>query len=276
MTSQAEIIESRVICRQPGRYIGWPTITKADDGELFIVFSGDRDAHVDPFGKTCFMRSSDSGETWSDAAVITDTPLDDRDAGICVAPDGALVVSWFTSHYDDYLAMTHYCEGEEERWTDALAQVSEEDVQRWTHAGTGVSSGRRMGYWTRRSTDRGETWEEPAPSICCAPHGPITLSDGRMLYVGTANFDREGAGAILGAAESLDSGRSWELIGSVSALPELSGAAAEGYAYLCEPHAIEVEPSRILAMARFEDRRGPTVERIPSLLWQFTSDDGGR
>ena len=100
----AEIIESQVICRQPGRYIGWPTIARADDGELFVVFSGDRDAHVDPFGKTCFMRSSDHGATWSDAVVINDTPLDDRDAGICVAPDGSLIVSWFTSHYDDYLA----------------------------------------------------------------------------------------------------------------------------------------------------------------------------
>lgn len=272
----AEIIESQVICRQPGRYIGWPTIARADDGELFVVFSGDRDAHVDPFGKTCFMRSSDHGATWSDAVVINDTPLDDRDAGICVAPDGSLVVSWFTSHYDDYLAMQQYCAGEEERWTEALAKVTEEDVIRWTDADGGAATGRRLGFWTRRSPDRGATWEDPVPSICCAPHGPVSLSDGRMLFVGTANFAREEGEAFLGAAESRDNGRSWKLIGRINALPDHHGNSGNGYAYLCEPHAIEVAPDRIVAMARFEDRGASPGARRPSLLWQFESADGGR
>ncbi len=276
MTTQAEVIESRVICRQPGRYIGWPTIAKSHDGELFVVFSGDRDAHVDPFGKTCFMRSSDHGATWSDAVVINDTPLDDRDAGICVAPDGALVVSWFTSHYYDYLAMTHYCEGLEQRWQEALSGGTEEDVVRWTDADGGGTADRRMGFWTRRSADRGETWEDAVPSICCAPHGPITLSDGRMLFVGTASFAREEGGACLGAAESLDDGRSWELISRVDALPEFDGGVEGSYVYLCEPHAVEVAPDRILAMARYEERGLPASARQRSMLWQFESEDGGR
>ncbi|MGM0495012.1 MAG: sialidase family protein [Armatimonadota bacterium] len=276
MTGEAEIIESRVICRQPGRYIGWPTIAKAADGELFIVFSGDRDAHVDPFGKTCFMRSSDNGESWSDAEVITDTPLDDRDAGICIAPDGALVVSWFTSHYDDYLAMKHYSEGEEERWTEALAQVSEEDVERWTHSDSGFTTGRRLGLWTRRSADRGETWEEPVQAYCSAPHGPIPLSDGRMLYVGTGSYARDEGEAFLGVAESTDSARSWELIARIDAMVEFQGDAEDGYAYLCEPHIVEVEPGRILGMARYEERNVPRDARSPSMHWQFESEDGGR
>jgi len=276
MAREAEIIESRVICRQPGRYIGWPTIAKAADGALFVVFSGDRDAHVDPFGKTCFMHSPDHGATWSDAVVINDTPLDDRDAGICVAPDGALVVSWFTSHYDDYLAMQHYCEGDEQRWREALARVSAEDVARWTHADSGMASGRALGFWTRRSPDGGATWEDPVPSVCCTPHGPIALADGRMLFVGTGNFAREEGGAFLGAAESRDHGRSWELIGRINALPGPAEDGAGGYAYLCEPHAIERAPGRILGMARFEERGVPADRRRPSLLWQFESEDGGR
>ncbi len=272
MSNGASIHESSVICRQPGRYIGWPTIAKAANGELFIVFSGDRDAHVDPFGKTCFMRSSDNGETWSDAVVITDTPLDDRDAGLCVAPDGSLVVSWFTSHYEDYLAMKQYTQGEEERWQQALSQVSEEDVVRWTHAEARASD-RRIGHWTRRSPDRGDTWEDPVPSIACTPHGPIVLADDSLLFVGTISFARTEGEAMLGAAQSLDNGRSWELIGSLSAM--MSTVEEDGgYAYLCEPHAIEVAPGHILGMARYEDRR--SGEREPSLLWQFESHDGGR
>ena len=76
------IIDSKVICEQPGRYIGWPTIGKAPDGELLVVFSGDRDAHVDPFGRTFLMRSGDCGQTWGDPELINDTPLDDRDTGL--------------------------------------------------------------------------------------------------------------------------------------------------------------------------------------------------
>ena len=67
---QARILESKVICKQPGRYIGWPTIGVFPDGELWIVFSGDRDAHVDPFGKTQYVRSTDSGATWSEPQTI--------------------------------------------------------------------------------------------------------------------------------------------------------------------------------------------------------------
>ena len=88
---------SFVICKQPGRYIGWPTIGRADDGELLIAFSGDREAHVCPFGKTQLVRSRDNGKTWSLPETVNDTPLDDRDAGILVTRKGTVLVSWFTS-----------------------------------------------------------------------------------------------------------------------------------------------------------------------------------
>ena len=56
---------SFVICKQPGRYIGWPTVARTAAGELLVVFSGDRQAHVCPFGKTQLVRSADGGRTWS-------------------------------------------------------------------------------------------------------------------------------------------------------------------------------------------------------------------
>ncbi|HAK94914.1 MAG TPA: hypothetical protein DCM87_07895 [Planctomycetes bacterium] len=59
------IIARKVLCAQPGRYIGWPTIARARNGDLVAVFSGDRDAHVSPDGKTQMVRSADRGATWS-------------------------------------------------------------------------------------------------------------------------------------------------------------------------------------------------------------------
>src|SRR6266496_2694819 len=123
-SANATILETKVICREPGkylgqgseygvnkdghlvikkreleseRYIGWPTIAKTREGELMVAFSGDRDSHVDPWGKTQLIRSADDGKSWSTPQTITSTPLDDRDAGLIQTKTGALLVSWFTS-----------------------------------------------------------------------------------------------------------------------------------------------------------------------------------
>ncbi|MEA3408250.1 MAG: sialidase family protein [Chloroflexota bacterium] len=273
--AHAHIISSQVICKQPGRYIGWPTIGRMPDGELLVVFSGDRDAHVCPFGKTFLVRSEDDGQTWSDPELINDTPLDDRDAGICVCVDGTVVVSWFTSHYEEEVYMRWAPPGEESRWRKRIRAVSAGDIRRW--AGDTVADGRyALGYWIRRSTDGGHTWEDPLRVPCSAPHGPIALSDGRLLFVGIDGVQGrdEREGSIL-AAESCDQGRTWSVIGRVNMYPEYGGEDPAGYAYLCEPHVVEVAPRRLLAMARYEERPRPQ-DGMRSVLWQFTSDDGGR
>ena len=81
---KAHIHWSTVICRRPGRYLAWPTIARTEDGELLVVFSGEREEHSCPYGKTQLIRSADGGLTWSDPVTIADAPLDVRDAGILV------------------------------------------------------------------------------------------------------------------------------------------------------------------------------------------------
>ena len=58
----ANIHWSRSICKEPGNYLAWPTVIYTAEGELLVVFSGNRDEHVCPFGKTELIRSSDSGK----------------------------------------------------------------------------------------------------------------------------------------------------------------------------------------------------------------------
>ncbi len=272
-SKNAIILSTRVICKQPGRYIGWPTIGRLPDGELLAVFSGDRDAHVDPFGKTQLVRSADNGATWSPPATINNTPLDDRDAGICVCRDGTVIVSWFTSHYTDekYLAM---CRNDEEHaWRAAyLKSFDPADIGRW--AGEALENGRyRLGHWIRRSTDGARTWEAPVRVPPTTPHGPIELADSRLLFVGieTNHGRTESRGNIL-AAESRDKGLTWSVIGRITMFPRYPGSDPAGYAYFCEPHVTEVAPGRLVAMARYEEMpRGPERGR----LWQFDSADGG-
>lgn len=273
-TEIAELLSTQVICKQPGRYIGWPTIGKAPNGELLVVFSGDRDAHIDPFGKTFLMRSRDDGQSWDEPELINDTPLDDRDAGICICDDGTVIVSWFTSHYEDEIYMGWAPSGEEARWSEKIRTVGAADIQQW--AGQAIVNGRyAIGHWTRRSTDNGRTWEDPVRVPPSTPHGPIVLSDGRLMYVGIeGNQGRiESQGSIL-AAESRDQGRTWSVIGRINMYPEYRGDVPGGRSYLTEPHVVEVAPGRLLAMARYEENPKQRV-KTRSVLWQFSSDDGG-
>jgi hypothetical protein len=193
MPQPADSLWTRVICKQPGRYIGWPSIARTSTGELLVVFSGDRDVHVCPWGKTHLVRGSDDGETWSAAQIIHDSPLDDRDAGIIETAKGTLLASWITTA--EFAAEPDYRkEG---------AAVTRETRDRW------------VGSWVQRSADGGGTWQEPIRVASFAPHGPVQLSDGRLLYLGNDTGD-----VNVIAEESTDDGRTWTVIGSVSHAPE--------------------------------------------------------
>jgi len=244
MTQRDQIVWQRVICKEPGRYIGWPTIIRTAEGELLVVFSGDRDEHICPWGKTELVRSGDDGETWSAPVVIRDTPLDDRDAGIIQTQRGTLVVSWFTS-----VAFENTPEfPERESWQQRAAALTTADSKRW------------LGRWTHRSEDGGVTWQDPVPTLGSAPHGPIQLRDGRLLYLGSATVDGE---RTMAAEESTDDGRSWQLIGSAP----LPASMTHG---LGEPHLVETESGRIVGMFR----SGATDEE-GRYLFQSESEDGG-
>ncbi len=43
MPQPADCLWTRILCKQPDRYIGWPSIARLKSGELLVVFSGDRD-----------------------------------------------------------------------------------------------------------------------------------------------------------------------------------------------------------------------------------------
>ena len=241
-----EILQNVVICKQPGRYIGWPTIAKTRSGELLAVFSGERDAHVCPFGVTQLVRSQDDGATWSEPVIINNTPLDDRDAGIIETAKGALLVNWFTSLAFD---REKYFE-QHPSWKRHAEKLGPETREFW------------LGDWTRRSTDNGQTWEAPVKHRVSAPHGPIQLSDGRLLFIGSADHDGD---KFIGVEESTDDGRSWQLLAKIPL------AAQDSVKWCWEPHVVEAAPDTLVAMIRFQPR-----DRSQSFLLQTESSDGGR
>ena len=227
----ATIFTTKVLCKQPGRYIGWPSIAQAPNGDLLAVFSGDRDAHVSPDGKTQMVRGSDGGKTWSEPITINDLSIDDRDAGIIRTAKGTMLVSWFT----------------------------------------GPPYGTELqGHYVIRSSDNGHTWGKPIRTQVTTPHGPIQLSDGRLLFIGQRPHCSHGspqdgpAGKThytVSIEESLDDGLSWKVI---SSFPVPADAKMLSFD---EPHMVEVDGGRLVAL--FRDCHPPDQLR------QSESRDGG-
>jgi hypothetical protein len=255
----ARIMETKVIAKQPGRYIGWPTVCRRRDGELLAVFSGDRDEHVCPWGKVQLVRSRDDGATWSEPVSICNTPLDDRDAGIIETRQGTLVVNWFTSlAFEPYGArLTKDGSAVHRQWLYHAEKLTPELRKEW------------LGYWMRRSEDGGKTWGEPIRHSATTPHGPIELADGRLLLVGRRN-DRDGAKMVV--EQSTDDARSWQELAIIRQAPD------DDPNQYHEPHLAEAADGTLIAMFRyhFVVPGKPGYDNLQSYLRQAESHDGGK
>ena len=281
-TSNATVHWSKVICKQPGNYLMCPTIARKSDGELIVVFSGDRQEHVCPFGKSQLVRSRDGGETWSAPETINNTPIDDRDTGIIVLRSGTIVMAWLAVANWDRAVLSRAGDPPDvlDAWVRHRDKTPAEAFAKW------------RGYWTRRSTDGGRTWEPAVDSKAFAPHGPIELQDGRLLYASytwpSAMIGLRSPGDALSvdvgdtetvAVESTDEGRSWQMIGKIP-VPTMG----EDRVNYSEPHVVEASDGRLVCLSRYQP---PDWQRQPEEVggsqagedWymrQSESTDGGR
>ena len=212
------ILDQTVVSKEPGRYLGWPSIAKLPDGRLAVVYSGDRDWHVCPWGKTKIVFSDDAGISWSAPKTLPQTPLDDRGAGILVTQEGTILVSWFTSMAfadtnSPFYATRYYVYANHASSIDAATR------DQW------------KGSWICRSEDGGNSWGAPIKlPRSNSPHGPIQLRSGRILTV-TAS----------GVAASDDDGLTWTAIADFP---------YKDYGRLSEMSSVELEDDQILTLNR--------------------------
>jgi len=260
------VAEHGVICRLPAEeklsYFGWPTVARTDDGTLVVASSGLRSAHVCPWGKTVLNVSTDEGRTWCAPRVIHDSPIDDRDAGVVGLGGGRLLVSWFTSDTRKYIDAGWLPAEERDSWRTVLTTWTDEMVNA------------HLGSWVMLSEDRGESWGRLIRVPVSAPHGPIRLRNGELLYLGKlyGTWD-DMIRSVIVAFRSRDDGRSWERLGEVPIHP---GTDPANYH---EPHAVELPSGRLIGAIRIQDHSGKTLAAagIPSFSIMLThSDDGGR
>ena len=235
----ARVHETKVINPDSGHYCGWPTVTRRSNGQLLVVWSGGREQHVCPFGRVDSMRSDDEGQTWTWPRTLLDGPIDDRDAGVLETASGALLVTTFTSMaYVDYeLKKALKNQGTEQAWP-------QDKLQRWLSVHDRLSADQRqaeLGQWMIRSTDGGVTWSERYSSIVNSPHGPVQLSDGRLLYAGVKLWDKS---RDVGVCQSLDDGQSWQWLAGIPTRP---GDDSKNYHEL---HAVEAGDGTLVVQIR--------------------------
>jgi sialidase-1 len=256
----ARHISTHIAHRQPGHYLGWPTVARLPSGELVAAFSGGRQRHVCPFGKTQLIRSKDHGETWSDAETVNDSPLDDRDGGLLVTPHGSLLLTWFTSRLF------------EKNFDRLSKEYGPEVTASWRdriQALTPAILDEHLGNWRRRSTDGGHSWEPPVRMVASSPHGTTALSNGDLLHIGWVH-DKKFEPLVV--ERSNDDGRSWQVFSRIP-LPDDLGERG----YLGEPHVAETAEGSLVALFRSVPSV-PGVEKtadLPLFLYQSTSHDHG-
>lgn len=237
-------------------YHGWPTVARLSNGQLMVVWSGGRDAHVCPFGRVESMTSSDNGVTWSWPRVILDSPIDDRDAGILETARGTLLLSTFGS-------IGYRKDGRLERYG--------QQPENWKRATRGVSDDVAInlaGAKLMRSVDRGLTWSPPQDMPVNSPHGPIQLKDGRLLYPGVSpvglGLDFKPDEREVGAWQSTDDGSTWTLAGRIPLRP------SDQIIDYHELHGVEAADGTLVVMIRSHAKGGPRE------MLQTDSHDGGK
>ena len=267
----AEIMWTRVIALESGRQCSWPSVAMAADGSIIAVFSGDREAHICPWGKVQMVKSKDGGETWSAPLTIGKTKLDDRDAGIVALPDGRLFVTWFNSvayrTYFDIDSATDAPPGcDKAKWQDFDRSLS--DAEKRANFGN-------YGIW---SADCGETWTKPVKLVSLrsqTPHGPIVLSDGTLLQFGRRFDDNEKQmftpkyweHTTITVERSVDGGLSWTTL--CDGIADAAGENDKRKFWFHEPHVAELPNGELYALIRADYAKDV-------LMRQTRSKDGGK
>lgn len=235
-------------------YFGWPTAIRLQNGRIAVGASGFRLGHLCPFGKAVISYSDDEGKSYTPPAVVIDSPLDDRDAGLCTFGDKGLILTSFNNTRAMQRGWRESdCTEEEIAYNRAyLNCISDEEEQKY------------LGSTFKISRDCGVTFGPLCKTTVTSPHGPIELKNGEILWVGRADSVFNGAGYHDGIEVHLldvDSG-------TTKKISQIENIVLDGKTMLsCEPYAFQLKDGTLICHIRVE----------PSFTtYQSISRDNGR
>ncbi len=241
-----KIGENRVIMSNPEsrhNYFAWPTVTKLQDGRILVGASGLRVEHADPFGKGVIIFSDDDGETYTLPQIAIDTPLDDRDVGLCPFGEKGLVITSFNNSIETQYG---YHSWRKEKGSKEVDEMNY--FYSYLKTLDKKEESKYIGATYKISNDMGKSFGETKISPITSPHGPIELRDGRIFWVGTAfkspgYYDVENAIMLY----EIKKDGSMEYI---STLPKIEEEGKDLFS--CEPYLFEADDGVLLAYIRME------------------------
>ncbi len=224
-------------------YFAWPTVARLQDGKIMVGASGFRVEHVCPFGKAVVSYSYDNGNTYTMPAPVIDTPLDDRDAGICPFGEKGVIVTSFNNSAD----MQRQYNTENEYVQSYINTITKEDEEKY------------LGSVFRVSNDCGITFGEIMHSPVTSPHGPIQLRDGTIMWAG--NDFNDCTNGISVVTVDVCSGKT-EFVGKIT-------KNSDAY-FLSEPYMLELPGGTLLCQMRADS----FDDTVFSVMQSVSTDKG--
>lgn len=220
-------------------YFGWPSVVKLGGSKVIAGASGFRLGHICPFGKGVIAYSYDEGKSFTFPVSVIDTVLDDRDVGLCSFGKNGLIVTSFnnTREMQRYHSSGHN-EIRKNYIYSYLDSISDEEES------AAIGSNFRISY------DGGITFGEIYKSPVTSPHGPVELSDGTVLWVGSNYYNNNNVEDFYEyiSAYKIDifNGKT-EFVGRVPDIYE-DGKLLKA----CEPYVVELPDGTLICHIRTE------------------------
>ncbi len=248
--------EPKTICTSDDplfKYFAWPSVAWTRDGRLAMAASGFRIQHIDPYGTGVICFSEDLGETWTQPVAAIDTPLDDRDCGLCAFGESGLLITSFNNSIQMQRNNLNGTVEVQKMIQEYLREIKEAKAERKYYGSTFALS-----------HDNGATFGEVQFAPVTSPHGPTELPDGSLLFVGRwFGNNARGKKTQLAALR-------WTEEGGFEELGVIPDAEPDNKTYSChEPHAIMLKSGKIVVHIRLEGGGALTT-------YQSVSTDGGQ
>ena len=255
-------VRNSIICQNNDsifNYYGWPSIARLPDKTLAMVASGHRLGHICSFGKAVMCYSRDEGRSWGEQIIIIDTLLDDRDAGICVFGDGTVIITSFNNtaaeqrNYLTWRGKDDMCFSIVNDYIEIIEKMPETEKK-------------HLGSTFRLSKDGGYVFGEIKHSPVTAPHGPVVMNDGNLLYVGKDHHIRGETNPI--KCYKLYPDGNMEYLCSIEDVQPETG---NNEWLNCEPHAVVLPDGKIITHIRMQCKNDDFFT-----VYQAESSDGGK